>query len=97
MKVNDVRERIGSDLDPSEVIPPASLQVRVVYPTLERELCVAGVYVRVFNEQPEFELFDPAGFMKGLVELMQDKCVLFSAKIVQSFCMCPDWITKTAK
>ena len=28
---------------------------------------VAGVFVRVFNEQPAFPLADPAGFCKGLV------------------------------
>lgn len=31
------------------------------------ELVVAGVFVRVYNEQPTFPVADPAAFCKGLV------------------------------
>ena len=31
------------------------------------ELIVAGVFVRVYNEQPAFPVADPAAFCKGLV------------------------------
>ena len=34
------------------------------------ELAVAGVYVRVFNQQPNFPLADPAAFCKVSVVLL---------------------------
>ena len=35
--------------------------------SLGQELVVAGVFVRVYNEQPNFPVADPAAFCKGLV------------------------------
>lgn len=35
------------------------------------ELAVAGVYVRVFNEQPNFTLADPAAFCKARSSALQ--------------------------
>lgn len=37
------------------------------FAALRQELVVAGVFVRVFNEQPNFPIADPAAFCKGLV------------------------------
>lgn len=37
------------------------------FAALGQELVVAGVFVRVFNEQPNFPVADPAAFCKGLV------------------------------
>ncbi len=37
------------------------------FAALGKELAVAGVFVRVFNEQPNFPVADPAAFCKGLV------------------------------
>lgn len=37
------------------------------FAALGHELVVAGVFVRVYNEQPNFPVADPAGFCKGLV------------------------------
>ena len=34
------------------------------FAALDGELAVAGVYVRVFNQQPNFPLADPAAFCK---------------------------------
>ena len=34
---------------------------------LQGELVVAGVFVRIYNEQPSFAVTDPAAFTKGLV------------------------------
>lgn len=53
----------------------------IVYPTLAAELCVSGVYVRVFNEQVDFNLRDPARFMDGLVGHMKNLYVLRIARI----------------
>lgn len=36
----------------------------------QRELVVAGVFVRVFNEQPTFLVTDPPAFCKGLVSYL---------------------------
>ncbi|GAB4814092.1 hypothetical protein N2152v2_001138 [Parachlorella kessleri] len=46
----------------------ASLAPRdFAYSSLKGELVVAGVFVRVYNEQPSFALSDAAAFCKGLV------------------------------
>lgn len=37
------------------------------FAALGQELVVAGVFVRVYNEQPNFPVADPATFCKGLV------------------------------
>ena len=37
------------------------------FAALGKELVVAGVFVRVYNEQPNFPVADPAAFCKGLV------------------------------
>lgn len=37
------------------------------FAALRQELVVAGVFVRVYNEQPNFPVADPAAFCKGLV------------------------------
>lgn len=37
------------------------------FAALGQELVVAGVFVRVYNEQPNFPVADPAAFCKGLV------------------------------
>ena len=48
--------------------PAAALAPRdFAYSSLKGELVVAGVFVRVYNEQPSFALSDPAAFCKGLV------------------------------
>lgn len=38
------------------------------FAALDGELAVASVYVRVFNEQPNFPLADPAAFCKVCLE-----------------------------
>ena len=35
------------------------------FAALGKELVVAGVFVRVYNEQPNFPVADPAAFCKG--------------------------------
>ncbi len=37
------------------------------FAALGKELVVAGVFVRVYNERPNFPVADPAAFCKGLV------------------------------
>lgn len=66
-------------------VPPASAAAGAAagfrFATLDGELAVAGVYVRVFNEQPNFPLADPAAFCK--VRLMT--CDLSSFTSLFSF------------
>ena len=40
------------------------------FAALGQELVVAGVFVRVYNEQPNFPVTDPAAFCKGLVTFL---------------------------
>ena len=40
------------------------------FAALGQELVVAGVFVRVYNEQPNFPVSDPAAFCKGLVTFL---------------------------
>ena len=58
------------------------------FAALGQELVVAGVFVRVFNEQPNFPVADPAAFCKGLVTYihahMKPEVILASCKGVQS-------------
>ncbi len=37
---------------------------------MQGELVVAGVFVRVYNEQPTFAISDPPSFCKGLVSYL---------------------------
>ena len=37
---------------------------------MQGELVVAGVFVRVYNEQPTFMVSDPPAFCKGLVSYL---------------------------
>ncbi len=61
--------------------PPASAAAGAAsgfrFATLDGELAVAGVYVRIFNEQPNFPLADPAAFCK--VRLMACNLPLFTS------------------
>ena len=49
------------------VVDPPSTAVGFKFAALGQELVVAGVFVRVYNEQPNFPVADPAAFCKGLV------------------------------
>jgi DnaJ family protein C protein 13 len=40
---------------------------------MQGELVVANVFVRVYNEQPAFQVTDPATFCKGLVTYLHAK------------------------
>uniref|UniRef100_A0A6A7FQV3 DnaJ homologue subfamily C GRV2/DNAJC13 N-terminal domain-containing protein n=1 Tax=Hirondellea gigas TaxID=1518452 RepID=A0A6A7FQV3_9CRUS len=66
--VADIRAQLADN-------PQCSIQYRsydpIVYECLDRELCVAGIYVRVFNEQSDFQLRDPPIFMNGLLDFMK--------------------------
>ena len=48
---------------------------------MQGELVVAGVFVRVYNEQPTFPVSDPPAFCKGLVSYLhvQTHSPLFQA------------------
>ncbi|KAK9807966.1 hypothetical protein WJX73_008492 [Symbiochloris irregularis] len=49
--------------DASAALPPSNF----TYTAIQGELVVAGVFVRIFNEQPAYALSDAAAFAKGLV------------------------------
>lgn len=40
------------------------------YTSLSKELCVGNVYLRVYNDQPEFEISEPEAFCIALVEFI---------------------------
>jgi hypothetical protein len=58
----DVRFRLC--IDSNTFLQPESISL------LQGELAVAGVYVRVFNQQPNFPLADPAAFCKVITVLL---------------------------
>lgn len=65
-----LREELLSEAEtlrerPGEATVTAAAGFR--YPSLSEELVVAGVYVRMFCEQPTFPVKDPASLCKGLV------------------------------
>ncbi|XP_056693148.1 dnaJ homolog subfamily C GRV2 isoform X2 [Spinacia oleracea] len=40
------------------------------YTSLSKELCVGNVYLRVYNDQPDFEISEPEGFCIALVDFI---------------------------
>ena len=59
-----------STAEPSTAAPAAGTPTNATgfkFAALGQELVVAGVFVRVYNEQPNFPVADPAAFCKGLV------------------------------
>ena len=46
---------------------PGTTATSFKFAALRQELVVAGVFVRVYNEQPNFPVADSAAFCKGLV------------------------------
>ncbi|KAL9242055.1 hypothetical protein vseg_016096 [Gypsophila vaccaria] len=40
------------------------------YESLSNELCVGNVYLRVYNDQPDFEISEPEGFCVALVDFI---------------------------
>ncbi|XP_074269468.1 dnaJ homolog subfamily C GRV2 [Silene latifolia] len=40
------------------------------YESLSKELCVGNVYLRVYNDQPDFEISEPEGFCVALVDFI---------------------------
>ena len=40
---------------------------RVRYPEIEAELCIGGIYVRLFLKEPTYDLKDPLGFLEQLM------------------------------
>ena len=49
----------------------AAEALEFTFEALRRELQVGLVYVRVYNEQPEFRIPDPRGFSANLLVLLQ--------------------------
>ncbi|KAK9822709.1 hypothetical protein WJX81_005943 [Elliptochloris bilobata] len=63
-----MREEVLAKLEAARVDPGAAPPAAAFrFKALEGELVVAGVFVRVFNEQPAAALADPAAFCRGLV------------------------------
>jgi DnaJ family protein C protein 13 len=44
---------------------------RFEYSAHAKELVVGGVFVRIYNQQPQFQITDPAGFMQSLFDYTQ--------------------------
>lgn len=66
------------------------------FAALGQELVVAGVFVRVYNEQPNFPVADPAAFCKGLVTYIHghmkpevDHCRLLHSTMAPYSTWCP--------
>ncbi|KAK9809260.1 hypothetical protein WJX72_012293 [[Myrmecia] bisecta] len=66
---NKMREELLTRMEAARMDPAAAAapQAGFRFAALEGELVVAGVFVRVYNEQPGFPVADTAAFCKGLV------------------------------
>ena len=63
--------------NPDEVDPAAWSSFQ--FSALEKELIIGPVFVRVFNEQPQFTLPDSAGFLKSLLDYLGNQAQYFSS------------------
>ena len=63
--------------NPDEVDPAAWSSFQ--FSALEKELIIGPVFVRVFNEQPQFALPDSAGFLKSLLDYLGNQAQYFSS------------------
>lgn len=57
----------------SEVTPWAPAGVKDGVLQVLSEVCVAGVYVRLYNDQPQWPLVDPVGFASALISAVGEK------------------------
>ena len=61
-----MREELLTLLEEQRSAPDAAKAAGFRFEALQGELVVAGVFVRIFNEQPDFAVQDPAAFCKVL-------------------------------
>lgn len=59
-----MREELLATLEQQRAEPDTAAAAGFKYSALGGELVVAGVFVRVFNEQPGYSVKDPATFCK---------------------------------
>ena len=67
MRVRDAKaagDASPSDDDRGFTLPPTFL---VRYPKLRNELCIGGIFVRLFLKEPSFKLRDPNWFLESLL------------------------------
>lgn len=67
---NAMREELLNAAEAQRTSPNLTMATQHSYKALQGELVVSGVFVRVYNEQPSFVLFNPGGFCKGLVTFL---------------------------
>ncbi len=60
-----MREELLAQLEEQRACPDIAAATGFSFAALEGELTVAGVFVRVFVEQPGFAVADPAAFCKA--------------------------------
>ena len=60
-----MREELLAQLEEQRASPDIAAATSFSFAALEGELTVAGVFVRVFVEQPGFAVADPAAFCKA--------------------------------
>ncbi|CAD7701733.1 unnamed protein product, partial [Ostreobium quekettii] len=74
-----MRAEVLSLMEAQRECPDANAAAEFRFDALEGELQISGVFVRVYNEQPTFQLYEPAEFCKGLVRFIHTTVALPAA------------------
>eukprot|EP01135_Chromosphaera_perkinsii_P007978 Nk52_evm50s1073 gene=Nk52_evmTU50s1073 len=68
------KELLSKQQEDSSVAFKLPAEFRVLYGDLQGELCVEGVFVRLYNKQPGWSLRNPRQFLVGLLDVFFDIC-----------------------
>lgn len=70
---NAMREELLEAAESQKICPDVRAASQHTFKAIQGELVIAGVFVRVYNEQPSFSLADPNSFCKGLVTYLHSQ------------------------